>query len=57
MLDGAGAEVRVTPWSGIPLRVTFRGPAEAPFAATLEGDARVLFQASLSPEATRGVPV
>ena len=55
-LDGAGSEVRVTPWSGIPLRVQFRGPTEAPFGATLEGDARVLFQATLSPEATRGIP-
>lgn len=57
MLDGAGAEIRVTPWSGIPLRVSFRGPAEAPFAAILEGDARVVFQATLSPEATRGIPI
>lgn len=56
MLDGAGAEVRVTPWSGISLRVAFRGPANAPLAAILEGDARVLFQATLSPEATRGIP-
>lgn len=56
-LDGAGAEVRVTPWSGIPLRVSFHGPVGAPFGAVLEGDARVLFQATLSPEATQGVPV
>lgn len=56
MLDGAGGEVRVTPWSGIPLKVSFRGPAQAPFTAILEGDARVVFQATLSPEATRGIP-
>ena len=53
-LDGAGPDLAVTPWSGIPLRVVFPGDADAPLGSILEGDARVVFEATLSPEATTG---
>jgi len=46
--------VRVLPRSGIPLFVDLPGPVGAPEAAILEGDARVVFQGSLTREATAG---
>jgi diaminopimelate epimerase len=52
--DGAGGIVRVVPWSGIPLRVAFPGPDDAPFAALLEGDARFVFEGTLFAEGVTG---
>lgn len=55
-IDGAAAIVRVVPWSGVPLQVSFPGPVDRPLAAVLEGDARVVFEGSLNPEAVEGFP-
>jgi diaminopimelate epimerase len=52
LLGWTGRAVRVLPRSGIPLLVEFPGPTEAPEAAILEGDARVVFEGSLTREAT-----
>jgi diaminopimelate epimerase len=46
-----GETVRVTPASGIGLTVTFPGPPDRPEAAVLEGDARVVFEGELGPDA------
>jgi diaminopimelate epimerase len=53
-LGWAGGTVRVVPASGIPLFVDLPGPADAPEAAVLEGDARWIFDGTLAPEATEG---
>jgi diaminopimelate epimerase len=53
---GAPRPVRVLPASGIPLEVDFAGPAQAPTAAFLTGDARVVFEGRVPPEATEGFP-
>ena len=55
-LDGRGADLRVTPWSGIELRVAFHGPLDAPSETILEGDARVVFEGTLTSEAIPDVP-
>lgn len=55
-LDGGPATLRVVPASGIPLRVDLPGSPQAPEAAVLTGDARFLFSAVVSDEATRGFP-
>jgi diaminopimelate epimerase len=55
-LEGGADRVQVVPASGVPLRVTFDGPREAPREATLEGDARLVFEGSLDPEGTTGFP-
>jgi diaminopimelate epimerase len=54
----AGAErpLCIVPASGIPLEVDFSGPARAPHGAFLTGDARVVFEGRLPPEATEGFP-
>jgi diaminopimelate epimerase len=54
LLGWTDRTVRVLPRSGIPLLVDLPGPAEAPEAAILEGDARVVFEGSLAQEATVG---
>jgi diaminopimelate epimerase len=54
LLGWTDPPVRVLPRSGIPLLVDLTGPAGAPAAAILEGDARVIFDGALSPEATAG---
>lgn len=51
---GGARDLRVLPASGIPLRVTLLGPQDAPDAARLEGDARVLFEGTLPEEAVSG---
>jgi diaminopimelate epimerase len=53
-LGWVGGTVRVVPASGIPLLVDLPGPADAPEAAVLEGDARWIFDCTLAPEATEG---
>jgi diaminopimelate epimerase len=53
---GAGRPLSVLPASGIPLEVDFTGPAQAPTAALLTGDARFVFETRLRPEATEGFP-
>lgn len=53
-LRGGPQETQVIPASGVPLAVTLPGSAMAPQVAILEGDARLIFQGSLSPEATLG---
>jgi len=55
-LDGGPATLRIVPASGIPLTVELPGPADAPDAAVLTGDARFLFSAVVNDEATRGFP-
>ena len=55
-LEGAGETILLLPRSGIPLRVTLPGRADAPESAVLEGDARVVFEGSLGPEGTTGYP-
>ena len=50
-LAGAGDRFRVVPASGIELVVQFTGPPEAPRTTLLVGDARVIFEGELSPEA------
>jgi len=49
---GGPPRSRVVPASGIPLEVELTGPVEAPDAAILTGDARLIFEARLAPEAT-----
>jgi diaminopimelate epimerase len=53
-LQGAGETVDVMPASGIALRIRLPGSADRPEEAGMEGDARVLFEARIGPEATRG---
>ncbi len=48
--------MRVVPRSGIPLLVDFAGAVDTPRVATLEGDARVIFEGILHPEGTSGFP-
>jgi len=43
---------RIVPASGIPLEVELPGRAETPDAAILTGDARLIFEARLAPDAT-----
>jgi len=50
-LLGAGETVRIVPASGIPLEVTLPGDPRAPSSAELAGDARFVFEGTLSPEA------
>ncbi|MBZ5637452.1 MAG: diaminopimelate epimerase [Acidobacteriia bacterium] len=54
LLGWTGDSVRVSPRSGIPLLVELPGPKDAPEAAILEGDARVVFEGTLAHEATLG---
>ena len=51
-LQGGPQRLRVTPASGSPLTVELPGPPDAPRQAFLAGDARVIFDAELGPEAT-----
>ena len=56
-LAGTGrTHVRVVPASRIPLEVTIPGLPDAPEAAILVGDARIVFEGILDPEATAGFP-
>lgn len=55
-LGGGPDAVVVVPWSGVPLRVAFPGPAGEPSAAILAGDARFVFEGVLDPESTEGFP-
>lgn len=48
--------VRVVPASGIPLDVSIPGLPAAPEAAILVGDARIVFEGILDPEAIAGFP-
>jgi diaminopimelate epimerase len=52
--DGAGDRIAVLPASGIPLDVEFAGPQDAPSSTALTGDARILFEGRIGPEAVRG---
>ena len=52
--SGGTGPVTVVPRSGIPLRVEFAGEGRAPGAAVLTGDARLVFEATLSDEAVSG---
>jgi diaminopimelate epimerase len=47
---GAPPSIVVVPRSGIPLRVEIPGPPGAPPYATLEGDARFVFEGTTGPE-------
>jgi diaminopimelate epimerase len=49
-LSGAAETVTVVPRSGIPLRVTLSGDPADPGPVWLEGDARFVFEGTLSPE-------
>lgn len=53
-LRGGPGSVEILPASGIPLRVELPGSPASPDAAILSGDARVIFEATVSAEATRG---
>lgn len=53
-LGGGAKNLRLLPASGIPVRVELPGSAEAPEAAILEGDARLIFEGLLHSEATDG---
>ena len=53
-LAGGPARFRVVPASGIPLQVAFSGPVDDARSAELVGDARVVFEGRLGPEATAG---
>jgi diaminopimelate epimerase len=53
-LQGAGATVDVVPRSGIRLTVALAGPREAPTGVTLEGDARLVLEGTLSSEGVEG---
>jgi diaminopimelate epimerase len=55
-LRGAAESVTVLPASGVPLHVELPGAAGKAAQAILEGDARYVFEADLSAEATRGFP-
>jgi diaminopimelate epimerase len=55
-LRGGRPDVVVVPASGVPLRVVLEGPPLAPTGAILEGDARVVFEATLPEEAVAGFP-
>jgi len=55
-IAGAGERVRVVPASGVALTVSLPGPPHAPRSAVLEGDARVVFEGTLTPEGTEGFP-
>jgi len=50
-LAGASETVRIVPASGIPLTVTLPGDPGAPSRAELSGDARFVFEGTLSEEA------
>ncbi len=50
-LSGAPASVTVVPWSGIPLTVEIPGDPARPERAILSGDARIVYTATLDPEA------
>lgn len=52
--QGAPETVRVLPASGIALTVGLPGPPDAPTAAILEGDARVIFEGELRSEGVEG---
>jgi diaminopimelate epimerase len=54
--QGAPETVRVVPASGIALTVGLPGPPDAPTAAILEGDARVIFEGELRNEGVEGFP-
>jgi diaminopimelate epimerase len=54
LLGWTDRAVRVVPRSGIPLLVELPGPFDAPEKAILEGDARLVFEGSLTREATAG---
>jgi diaminopimelate epimerase len=55
-IAGAGECVRVMPASGVALTVALPGPPHAPRCAVVEGDARLVFEATLAPESTEGFP-
>jgi diaminopimelate epimerase len=55
-LDGAAASITVAPRSGIALRVVLPGEPHRPSAALLIGDARFVFEGSLSPEGLAATP-
>jgi diaminopimelate epimerase len=52
--EGGPESVRLRPRSGAVLEVGLPGPADAPTAAILTGDARVVFEGQLDPEALDG---
>jgi diaminopimelate epimerase len=53
-LHGAGERIRVGTASGIDLEVCLVGPPAQPSGATLEGDARIIFEGVVTAEATTG---
>lgn len=53
-LAGGSESVRLRPRSGVVLEVELPGPPEAPSSAVLTGDARVVFEGRLDPEALGG---
>ena len=55
-LEGGPEPVTLLPASGVPLTVALPGPAGSPDLATLEGDARFVFEGFPGPDATRGFP-
>jgi diaminopimelate epimerase len=55
-LAGAPETVIVVPRSGLSLTVTIEGDPERPTSATLEGDARFVFDGMLDPEAVGSGP-
>lgn len=54
--NGGPPQARVLPAGGVPLTVRFTGRPEAPEQTLFEGDARVVFEGTVRPEATRGFP-
>jgi diaminopimelate epimerase len=51
-IRGGPPRSRIVPASGIPLEVELPGSVETPDAAILTGDARLVFEARLAPDAT-----
>lgn len=53
-LEGGGEHTRLVPASGVALEVGLPGSRKAPESAILVGDARLIWEGQLSPEATTG---
>jgi diaminopimelate epimerase len=56
-LDGGPASRGIVPASGVPLEIRLPGPPRSPEEVVMTGDARMVFEATVSPEASSGFPV
>jgi len=53
-VEGGEATIRLMPSGGVPLQVEFLGPRDRPRTAVLTGDARMVLEGRVGPEAVRG---